>query len=64
MEIEMIFTSVPQCNENPIYVFLFCELRSLSPNYHIHVSVSVLYIPRICTHIFLQKNRQIDRGSI
>jgi hypothetical protein len=22
------------------YVFLFCELRSLSPNFHIHVSVS------------------------
>jgi hypothetical protein len=52
------------CNENPIYVFLFCELRGLSPNFHIHVSVSVLYIPRIGPHIFLQKNRQIERGNI
>jgi hypothetical protein len=34
----------------PIYVFLFWELRILSPNFHIHVNVSDLYIPRI--HIF------------
>jgi hypothetical protein len=39
------------CNENPIYVFLFCELRGLSPSFHIHVSVSDLYIPRIGPHI-------------
>jgi hypothetical protein len=39
------------CNENPIYVFLFWELRSLSPNFHIHVSVSNLYVPRIGPHI-------------
>jgi hypothetical protein len=32
------------CNENPIYVFLFWELRGLSPNFHSHVSVSDLYI--------------------
>jgi hypothetical protein len=30
------------CNENPIYVFLFWELRGLSPNFHIYVSVSDL----------------------
>jgi hypothetical protein len=35
------------CNENPIYVFLFWELRGLSPN----VSVSDLYISRIGPHI-------------
>jgi hypothetical protein len=34
------------CNENPIYVFLFWELRGLSPN----VSVSDLYILRIGPH--------------
>jgi hypothetical protein len=28
------------CNENPIYVFLFWELRRLSPHFHIRVSVS------------------------
>jgi hypothetical protein len=39
------------CNENPIYVVLFWELRSLNPNFHIHVSASDLYIPRICPHI-------------
>jgi hypothetical protein len=35
------------CKENPIYVFLFWELRGLRPNFHIHVSVSKLYIPKI-----------------
>ncbi len=39
------------CNENTIYVFLFWELHSLSPNFHIHVPVSDLYIPRIGPHI-------------
>ncbi len=34
------------------------ELRGLSPNFHIHVSVSDLYIPSIGPHIFLQKNRK------
>ncbi len=41
----------PHCNANPIYVFLFCELRCLSPNFHIHVFVSDLCIPRIGPHI-------------
>jgi hypothetical protein len=36
------------CN---VYIFLFWELRGLSPNFHIHVSVSDLYIPRIGPHI-------------
>jgi hypothetical protein len=35
------------CNENPIYVFTEKELRGLSPDFHIHVSVSNLYTPRI-----------------
>jgi hypothetical protein len=52
------------CNEYPIYVFLFGELRGLSPNFHIHVSVSDLYIPRIGPLVFLQQNRQIDHGNI
>jgi hypothetical protein len=51
------------CNENPIYVFLVWELRGLSHSFHIHVSVSDLYIPRIGPHIFLQKNRNIDCGE-
>jgi hypothetical protein len=35
-------------------------LRGLSMNFHIHVSVTYLYIPRIGLHIFLQQNRQTD----
>jgi hypothetical protein len=45
------------CNENPIYVFPEKELRDLSPNFHIHVSVSDLYILIIGPHIFLQQNK-------
>jgi hypothetical protein len=30
------------CNENPIYAFLFWELRDLSPNFHIPESVGEL----------------------
>jgi len=32
-------------------IFLFWEWRGLSPNFHIHVSVSDLYIPRISLHM-------------
>jgi hypothetical protein len=38
-------------------VFLEKELRGFSPNFHIHLSVSDLYIPGIGPHIFLQLNR-------
>ncbi len=55
---------VLHCKENPIYVFLFWELRGLSPNSHILVSVSDLYIPRIGPHISLQQNRQTDPRNI
>jgi hypothetical protein len=53
------------CNGNSVYIFLSWELRGLSPNFHIHVSVSDLYIPRIGPHMhFLQQKRQTHRGSI
>ncbi len=39
------------CKGNSVYIFLFWELRGLSPNFHIHVSVSDFYIPRIGPHI-------------
>jgi hypothetical protein len=57
---------VQHCKENPIYVFLFWELRGLSPNFHIHVFVNNLYIPRnrIGQHISKLQNRQIDPGNI
>ena len=52
------------CNENHIYVFLFWELRGLSPNFHVHVSVSDLYIySQDRPTYFLQQNRQIDSGN-
>ncbi len=41
----------PHCNGNSVYLFLFWELRGISTNFHIHVSVSDLYIPRIGPHI-------------
>jgi hypothetical protein len=44
------------CKENPIYIFFFWELRGLSHNFHIHVSVSY-NIPRIGL-------RQTDPGNI
>jgi hypothetical protein len=42
-----------QCNENLISVSLFWEMRGLSPNFHIHVTVSDLqYIIQGPVHIF------------
>jgi hypothetical protein len=41
------------------------ELRGLSPNFHIHVSVSDLHIySQDRSTYFLQQNRQINRGNI
>jgi hypothetical protein len=36
-----------QCKEDPICVFPEMKLRGLVPNFHIHVSVSNLYIPTV-----------------
>jgi hypothetical protein len=52
------------CNENPIYVFPEKELRGLSPNFHIFVSVGDVYIPRIGLPILLQENMWTDPGNI
>jgi len=41
------------CNENPHYVFPEKEIRGLSPTFHIHVSVSDLYIPTVNLPILL-----------
>jgi hypothetical protein len=40
------------CEEDPIYAFPEMKLLGLVPNFHIHVSVSDLYIPTIA-HKFL-----------
>jgi hypothetical protein len=49
--------------EDPIYVFLDMQLRGLDPNFHIHVSVSYLYISTIGPPILLQQNRRTNRGN-
>ncbi len=42
---------IMHCKENPIYVFLFWELRSLGLIVHIHVSVWAIYIFPGSVHI-------------
>jgi hypothetical protein len=42
--------------ENLKQIFPEKELRGLSPNFHIHVSVSDLYIPMIGLPILLREN--------
>jgi hypothetical protein len=63
LELDIVLSQIqcPHCNENPIYIFLFWELRGLSPNFHIHLSVSNLYIPRIGPHISCSR---IDRSIV
>jgi hypothetical protein len=43
--------------ENSKQIFPEKELRGHSPNFHIHVSVSDLYIPTMDLSILLQENR-------
>jgi hypothetical protein len=52
------------CKENPIYVFLFWELCGFGPNFHIHLSGSDLYIPRIGPHISCIRIGRSIVGSI
>jgi hypothetical protein len=40
------------------------ELRGQSPNFHIHMSVSDLYIPTIDLPILWQENMWTDPGNI
>jgi hypothetical protein len=62
--VSILLFQYPHCNEKSSYVFPEKELRGLSPNFHIHVSVSDLYIPRIGPQISLQQNRLTDCGNI
>jgi hypothetical protein len=53
------------CKEIGIYIFPKKELRGLCTNFHIHVSVSDLYIPTFGPpNIFLQQKRQTDQRNI
>jgi hypothetical protein len=46
------------------HIFPVEELCSLSPSFHIHVSVSDLYIPMNGRPILLQENIWTDPGKI
>jgi hypothetical protein len=50
--------------ENSKQIFPEKELRGHRPNFHIHVSVSDLFIPTIDLPILLQKNMWTDPGNI
>jgi hypothetical protein len=45
------FCDYSHCKQDPIYVFPKMKLRGLVPNFHIHVSVSDLYIPKIAAKV-------------
>ncbi len=45
-----------------IYVFPEKERRGLRPNFHIHVSVSDLYIPTIATSTYFSAAEYADRS--
>jgi hypothetical protein len=50
--------------ENSKQIFPEKELRGLSPNFHIHVSVSDLNIPTTGLPILLQENMWTDPGNM
>jgi hypothetical protein len=50
--------------ENSKHIFPEKKLCCLSPNFHIYVSVSNLYIPMIGMPILLQENMWTDPGNI
>ncbi len=43
------------CKQDPIYVFPDMKLRGFVPSFHIHVSVSDLFIPTDLVHLFCCK---------
>jgi hypothetical protein len=63
---QIIFGSTLQRanTENSKQIFPETELLGHSPSFHIQVSLSDLFIPRIAPHYFLKQNRQISRGNI
>jgi hypothetical protein len=61
---QTFFTRGLHCKVDSNYVLPEIKLRGLVPNFHFHISVSYLYIPRIGPPISLQPNRQTDRGNI
>ncbi len=61
----MSLTTLQRTNaENSKQIFTEKELRGHSPNIHIYVSVSDLYVPTTDLPILLQENMWTDRGNI
>ncbi len=60
------YTFILQRNntKNSKQIFPEKELCGLSPNFHIHVSVSDIYIPAIGLSILLQETMWTDPGNI
>jgi hypothetical protein len=50
--------------QNLIQIFPEKKLRGHSPNFHIHMSVRDLIIPKIGLPILLQENMWTDPGNI
>jgi hypothetical protein len=61
MEDRNRFGQPMHCKKIWIYIFPEKEVRGLSPNFHIHVSVGDLYIPMFGSPIFLQQIMQTDQ---
>ncbi len=53
--------SAAHCKPDPIYEFPEMKQRGLIPNFHIHVTVSDLYIPTMAQPILLQQNSWTNR---
>jgi hypothetical protein len=51
----MVHAQRPHCKENLNYVVPEKKLLGLNPNFHIHVSVSDLYIPTIGPPIYIYR---------
>jgi len=66
LNIDLLYVKdiVKHGTKNPVYVFRETKLRGFIPNSYNHVSVSNLYIPWVGLPIWLQQNRQTDRGNI
>jgi hypothetical protein len=61
----MFLTTLQRHNsENSKQIFPEKELRRNTPNFHIHASVSDLYIPTNDLPVLLQENMWTDPGNI
>jgi hypothetical protein len=65
VRLSFLYPPSTHCNtDNSKQIFAEKELRRDSHNFHIHVYVSDLYIPRIGLPILLQENMWTDSGKI